>query len=255
MKSIRQGFAVAAVALLAASAGEAQTTDYYNICDVSDGYKICASSQVTWNGSSLVMKVWNMEGMGSTSLFGMAHSMTAIGLSGPPAPSQPANGNNKKGGKKPPPPPPLFTGFQVLFNGLDVSTYWSQGANSIQLTLGGNTSGHWGAINGCTNLGPNQAHLQTCGNYPATPYLEFTFSGFSSNFVYSQYNTFEYHSQQTGNNAGSMKVQGGPNTPPPPPTVTPEPVTMILLASGLFGIGGAKLRSRRRRNLIETEQA
>ena len=235
MKSFRPTLAVAAAVLLAAGAGQAQTTDYYNICDTSDGYKICASSQVIWNGSTLVMKVWNMEGMGSASLFGLAHSMTSIGLS--------SSGAHQSSS--------AFTTFTALFNGLDVSEFWTKGANDLQLTLSGSVSGHKGAINGCTDLGnKNSNHLLTCGQYPTTPFLQFTFGGFGSDFVYSDYNTFEYHSQQTGNNAGSMKVYS-----PPPPTVTPEPVTMILLGSGLFAIGGAKLRSRRRRDLIKTETA
>jgi hypothetical protein len=234
MKRIRPTLAVAAAVLLAAGAGQAQTTDYYNICDTSDGYKICASSQVIWNGSTLVMKVWNMEGMGATSLFGLAHSMTSIGLS--------SSGAN--------PSSSVFSTFTALFNGQDVSQYWTKGAQDLQLTLAGSTTGHKGAVNGCTDLG-NKAnpHLLTCGQYPTSPYLQFTFGGFASNFVYSDYDTFDFHSQQTGNNAGSMKVSS------PPSTVTPEPVTMILLGSGLFAIGGAKLRSRRRRNLIETEAA
>jgi hypothetical protein len=239
-----QLFLAAAGLLFAAGAGQAQTTDYYNICDTSDGYKICASSQVTWNGTSLVMKVWNMEGMGNATTFGMAHTMTQVGLS--------INSAMQKAVKN----APMYTGFSVLFDGQDVSQYWKKGASHLQLILGGSTnlpgaSAHAGGINGCTDLGTaDQEHYLTCGNYPASPYLEFTFTGFASNFVYTDYNTFEYHSQQTGNNEGSMKVQGGPN-PPPPPTVTPEPVTMVLLGSGLFGIGGMKLRSRRRRNLLD----
>lgn len=228
----RSRLVIAAVSvLLTATMGQAQTTDYYNVCGVSDGYKVCASSQVIWDGSSLVMKVWNMEGMGSVDMFGMAHTMTAVGLS--------SNGDMQKG-------LPSFSGFSVLFNGQDVSEYWRAGANELQLTLGGSTTrGNAAGINGCTLLA-GRNHLQTCGDYPNTPYLQFTFTGFSGGFVYSDLNTFEYHTQQTGNNAGSMKVEGGVES-----TVTPEPVTMLLLGSGLFGLGGAKLRSRRRRNLLE----
>jgi hypothetical protein len=237
MKKFGMQLAAGALGLvLAASATQAQTTNYYNICDVSDGYRICASSQVIWNGSTLTMRIWNMEGMGSTSLFGMAHTMTAVGLS--------VNGASQNQTKK----SPMFTGFSVLFNGQDVSQYWQVGANSLQLVLGGNTTnGNAGGINGCTLLG-GQNHLQTCGNYPNSPFLEFTFSGFNSSFAYSSFNTFEYHSQQTGNNAGSMKVYGGPNDPP---AAVPEPVSMVLLGTGLLGLGAAKVRGRRRRDLPE----
>ena len=194
---------------------------------------ICASSQVIWNGSTLVMRVWNMEGMGPASTFGVAHTMTQVGLQGTGAQSS-----------------SLFNTFAVTFNGADVSSYWTRGANPIQLQLAGGVSGHKGGINGCTNLGngPNP-HLLTCGQYPTSPYLEFTFGGFAAGFDPANYTNFTYHSQQLPDGS-SLKVTG-----PPPPTVTPEPMTVVLLASGLFGIGGIQLRSRRRKNLIETERA
>jgi hypothetical protein len=39
-----------------------------------------------------------------------------------------------------------------------------------------------------------------------------------------------------------------PPPPPPPPIVTPEPVTMVLLGSGLAGIGAARRRRRKQEN-------
>ena len=65
------------------------------------------------------------------------------------------------------------------------------------------------------------------------------------------------------NNPGTPGDQGGPGGPgdqggpgsgdepeivPDPTTVTPEPISMTLLASGLAGMGVADLRRRRRRN-------
>src|SRR5690606_7346197 len=42
---------------------------------------------------------------------------------------------------------------------------------------------------------------------------------------------------------------GGVITPPPPPTVTPEPISMTLLATGLVGVG---IAGRRRRNQLNS---
>jgi hypothetical protein len=88
--------------------------------------------------------------------------------------------------------------------------------------------------------------------------VEFTISGFSSLSLNG--GLFEFHGQQVAysnclvfdpnNNActdNSLKGSG------PPTEVVPEPITMILLGSGLLGVGGAA--RRRRRQQLDSIQA
>lgn len=56
-----------------------------------------------------------------------------------------------------------------------------------------------------------------------------------------------------GGGSGNTGLPGGPvvyiGTPSEPPVVTPEPVTMTLLATGLAGMGGASALRRRKQQV------
>jgi hypothetical protein len=47
----------------------------------------------------------------------------------------------------------------------------------------------------------------------------------------------------------------GEYTPPPPPEVVPEPISMILLGSGLLGVGGAARRRRKKADGSKADEA
>jgi hypothetical protein len=102
--------------MILALAGPVQgsPTLFYNICGDVTGGKVCATSEVMWDGSQLVINVWNMQGSGPADLYGIAHLMTAVGLT--------QNGAKEKENKK---DTPMFSFFSVFHDGNDVTSFWS----------------------------------------------------------------------------------------------------------------------------------
>ncbi len=195
-------------------------------------FQVCASVRVFSDGNTLRMRVWNLERM-----LGGTHTMTAIGLyhSGTPW-----YGN--------------VLSYSVTHDGNDITSYWDpKGANQInnlagvKLELKDGSQGNSGII-GCVDPGGSLQKWATCNSFDGQPYVEFTFN-LDTNFALAD-TELRWHSQQIGPDAElSLKCDtGGAGDYPPcvPMEVVPEPITSLLLGSGLAGIGAAARRRRRR---------
>lgn len=238
--------------LLAADPGAAQDFRYYNVCGVADGtsLRVCASADLYLTGETLRMRVWNMEIAGSTgagsysSTNGGWHTITSLGL-------QYMGTGTSTGGD--------FSSARYIFgsgaNDYRNLTYWYDATvkrNTLQVELGSSTQGHRDGIVGCVDPGPSNAgHVSTCNSWGFMPYVEFTFTGVDADLAFEQYN-FEFHGQQMLNGK-SAKGSGSGYDPYPPTEVVPEPITMVLLGTGLAGIGGVNLRRRRRDAAMDPE--
>lgn len=204
-----------------------------------DGYcvmgslQVCASVRLYSQGNTLRMRVWNLEGTA-----GMTHTMTAIGLY--------HSGTVWSG---------QVLSYDVLYNNTSIKSNWTSNGASYMETLNGVSlelmEGTGGPRNsgiiGCgIPIGSGQT-WSTCNSFPNASYVEFVFN-LDQHFALGDAE-LRWSSRQIGTTGLSVKCDTGgllPNRPCVPVVVTPEPFTMLLLGSGLAGVG-AVARKRKRR--------
>lgn len=246
MRSMRVLATLGVLSMAGAGVLRADFKDFSNRC-FPGAVRVCASLQVYTaingsGGTNVVVLVRNLQGWN----WGIDNSggsiLTRIGLTAPSIAG--AAGLSVTG----------LSGTGVVGS---PSTPWALSnpgglGGSIELTAGltpapgfsGNVSG---GIVGCSAPGIGglpSSYFQTCGG----GWVAFTFT--TSNAWSADVSEVAWLTQRVSSPYGPMQgyecgsVQGGGRDECA--TVTPEPVTMLLLGSGLAGLGGAGLVRRRR---------
>lgn len=252
------GVAMMAVMAVMPSQGAAQFV--YTGCAVgsSSAFRACSSAEVSYDAATgtLVMNVmnlnestdWNMEDYASDT--GGWHTIHAVGLSN--------------------------LVYSIGTGGLSLNMfydengdgtleeldpmYWNLNASTLQIenTAASTDQGHLQGIVGAMDPGPaNKEHLQTT----LGSYVQFQISGFTD-LVLADGSSFEWHSVQVAAEncmpSNGTEFSGDEecltvNSLKGEAAVVPEPITLLLLGSGLAGVGGVAARKRRNEGLIETE--
>jgi hypothetical protein len=235
---------------LGASDASAITKNFFDYC-TTGAVKTCASVQVetqaiVGGGTQVFLRVRNVQG---TSMFDNTGGslLTKIGLTAP----------DIQGAKN-----LVVTTEGTVGNIGNATARWgiqnSPGpgniAGVVEFTAGTSNDKN-GAILGCdpSNANSVSTYFQTCDSTGNTGWVVFSFT--TTNSWNASEAQIAFKMQSIGSGDLSLECRSGDGSCATTTTIVPEPMSMVLMGSGLAGLAAVRRRRRRESGLVDGDDA